>query len=149
MLADRQRLHRGRFASLSHIPAVSLRMLLHYVQCRSLQQVGERVFVAIVALVIIADAVTGIVWLLPNICSGAGLRLQQIVGSWAAANVMINFATCVMGSPGEANVLLDISIRLGCTTYARRFSHNFCICRISSSVYQAEVSDSNCVTRTA
>ena len=69
--------------------------------CRFLQQIGQRLFVSIVAALISADAIISILWLLPATCSGISLRLQQIAGVYAAANVMSNFFVSGLGSPGD------------------------------------------------
>ena len=86
--------------------------------CRFLQQIGQRLFVSIVAALISADAIISILWLLPTTCSGTSLRLQQIAGVYAAANVMSNFFVSGLGSPGDIVLLLaaamGLSFKLAC-----------------------------------
>lgn len=69
--------------------------------CRLLKQISQQLIVAIVAALILADAIISILWLLPVVCSGTNLRLQQIAGVYAAANVMSNFLVSVLWSPGK------------------------------------------------
>ena len=68
---------------------------------RQLHNVAQRTFTVLVAFLIFIDAAIGICWLLACLTSGVSLRLQQIAGCWAAANILTNFAVCVFGSPGK------------------------------------------------
>ena len=62
---------------------------------------GRQLVVGVVALLIISDAILGILWLLPTLHSGINLRLQQMLGAWVTTNVVGNLLACVMGSPGK------------------------------------------------
>lgn len=84
---------------------------------RLLQQTGQKLFVAIVAAFIFADAIISIRWLLPVVCSGINLRLQQIAGVYTAAVVVSNFSVSVLCSPGKqhaAVVAIELPFTLAC-----------------------------------
>ena len=63
-------------------------------------------FVAVVTSLIVVDAMVGLFWLLPSVCGGLTLRLQQALGIMVAANIIVNFTVCVFDSPGKQNVLI-------------------------------------------
>jgi len=71
---------------------------------RQLHNDAQRTFTVLVAFLILIDAAVGICWLLACLTSGVSLRLQQIAGCWAAANILTNFAVCVLGSPGKFDI---------------------------------------------
>ena len=88
------------FQNVSGTPQSSC-MLTLMLQCSFAHRSGRQLLVGVVALLIISDAILGIIWLLPTLHSGFNLRLQQAFGAWVTANVVGNFLACVMGSPGK------------------------------------------------
>lgn len=71
---------------------------------RQLHNIAQRTFTGLVAFLILIDAAIGICWLLACLTSGVSLRLQQLAGCWAAANILTNFGVCVFDSPGKFHV---------------------------------------------
>ena len=86
--------------------------------CRHLHVIAQRIFVAVVTSLIVVDATVGLFWLLPSVCGGLTLRLQQALGIMVAANIIVNFTVCVFDSPGKQNVLIG-SLVYSCVLNAK------------------------------